>query len=362
MKKIALLELKGREANLGVSIFKMGLFLKYINYKIYEKKITQLLRREFRNSIFVAGAKHYEKIFDDFNNLNTVDDVLNAKELLKEMYFTKDISIDMKISILNALSSYINKNDEVFYTDVLKNIFLVKNIRNSLEIVWFAESAFYYINKSKPKENQKDIFWLKELEDKSVMIMQNHIEFFYHPKLSNPLRFLTNPLIQNNDFNSSYMYTFPILTNTDDEHKVTINMGYEDENPFIDMIFSLKDNTIFSLESLPLSSLLQTFFQIFTIYDDNFDTHKTYSYKIENNDINSQIETIQFKYLKRNGDYYMIFNGEKAYHFDVGETFAMFEKIFLFSTLYYYKSKNICLKDLSGLSNKNFFHLVGLKG
>jgi len=362
MKKIALLELKGREANLGASIFKMGLLLKYINYKISEKKITQLLRREFKNSIFVAGVKHYEKMFDDFTNLNTVDDVLNAKVFLKEMYFNEELSIDMQISILNALSSFIDKNDELFYIDVLKNIFLVKNIRNSLEIVWFAESAFYYINKVEPKANQKDIFWLKELEDKSVMIMQNHIEFFYHPKLSNPLRFLTNPLIQNNDFNSSYIYTFPILTNTDNEHKVTINMYYEDENPLIDMIFSLKDNTMFSLESLPLSSLLQTFFQIFTMYDNNFDTHKTYSYNIKNNDINSQIETIQFRYLKRNGDYYMIFNDEKAYHFDVGETFAMFEKIFLFSTLYFYKSKNICLKELSGLSNKNFFHLVGVKG
>ena len=362
MTKIVFLELKGREANLGAIIFKMGLLLKYINYKISEKKITQLLRREFKNSIFVAGAKHYEKMFDDFTNLHTVDDVLKAKEFLKEMYFNEELSIDMQISILNALSSNIGINDELFYADVIKDIFLVKNIRNSLEIVWFAESAFYYINKSKPKENKKDILWLKELEDQSVLIMQNHIEFFYHPKLSNPLRFLTNPIIQNNDFNSSYIYTFPILTNIDDEHKVTINMRYEDENPLINMIFSLKDNTMFSLESLPLSSLLQTFFQIFTIYDDNFDTHKTYTYKIENYDINSQIETIQFRYLKRNNDYYMIFNAEKAYHFDVGETFAMFEKIFLFSTLYFYKSKNICLKDLSGLSNKNFFHLVGVKG
>jgi len=362
MKKVALLDLKGRESSLGASIFKMGLLLKYINYKISEKKITQLLRREFKNSIFVAGAKHYEKMFDDFTNLNIVDDVLNAKEFLKEMYFNEELSIDMQISILNALSSNIGTNDELFYVDVIKDIFLVKNIRNSLDIIWFAESAFYYINKVEPKENQKDIFWLKELEDKSVMIMQNHIEFFYHPKLSNPLRFLTNPLIHNNDFNSSYIYTFPILINTDDEHKVTINMHYEDKNPLIDIIFTLKDNTIFSLESLPLSSLLQTFFKIFITYDTNFDAAKMYVYKIEDDDINSQIETIQFRYLKRNGDYYMIFNAEKAYHFDVGETFAMFEKIFLFSTLYFYKSKNICLKNLSGLSNKNFFYLVGLKG
>jgi len=359
--KVGLLDVKGRESSLGASIFKMGLLLKYINYKISEKKITLLLRREFKNSIFVAGAKHYEKMFDDFINLNTIDDVLNAKEFLKEMYFNEELSIDMQISILNALSSNISTNDELFYVDVIKDIFLVKNIRNSLDIIWFAESAFYYIKKVTPKENQKDFFWLKELEDKSVMIMQNHIEFFYHPKLSNPLRLLTNPLIQNNDFNSSYIYTFPILINTDDEHKVTINMHYEDENPLIDMIFILKDKTMFSLESLPLSSLLQTFFKIFTIYDDNFDTHKTYLYKIENNDINSKIETIQFRYLKRNGDYYMIFNGEKAYHFDVGETFGMFEKIFLFSTLYYYKSKNLCLKDLLGLANKDFLMLIGLK-
>ena len=69
----------------------MGLFFYDVNppnYKISEKKITQLLRREFKNSIFVAGAKHYEKMFDDFTNLNIVDDVLNAKEFLKEIYFS----------------------------------------------------------------------------------------------------------------------------------------------------------------------------------------------------------------------------------------------------------------------------------
>jgi len=359
--RITLLDLKGRESSLGASIFKMGLLLKYINYKISEKKITQLLRREFKNSIFVAGAKHYEKMFDDFTNLNIVDDVLNAKELLKEMYFNKEMSIDMKISILNALSSYIDKDDEFFYTDVLKDIFLVENIRNSLEIVWFAESAFYYINKSKAKDNQKDVFWLKELENKSVMIMQNHIEFFYHPKSSNPLRFLNNSLIKYNDLNTSYIYRFPILRNTDDEHHVIINMRYEDDRPLIDMIFVLKDKTIFSLESLPLLNLFQTFLKIFTTYDDKFDESKRYVYTIEDNEINSKIENIQFRYLKRDGDYYLIFNNEAKYHFDVGETFAMFEKIFLFSTLYFYKSKNICLKELSGLSNKNFLQLVGFK-
>jgi len=359
--KIALLELKGRESSLGVSIFKMGLLLKYINYKISEKKITQLLRREFKNSIFVTGAKYYEKMFDDFKNLNTVDDVLNAKELLKEMYFNKELSIDMQISILNALSSNISTNDALFYTDVIKDIFLVKNIRNSLDIIWFTESAFYYIKKVTPKENQKDFFWLKELEDKSVMIMQNHIEFFYNLKLIYTLRSLTNSLINHNNLNENYIYTFPILRNTDDEHHVIINMCYEDNIPCIDLIFMLEDKIMFSLESLPLSNLSQTFVKIFAMYDDKFDESKRYVYAIEDTEINSKIENIQFRYLKRDGDYYLIFNNEKKYHFDVGETFGMFEKIFLFSTLYYYKSKNLCLKNLSGLSNKDFLILIGLK-
>jgi len=191
--------------------------------------------------------------------------------------------------------------------------------------------------------------------------MQNNIEFFYHPNQSNALRFLSNSLIQNNDFNSNYIYTFPILINTDDKHKVTINMRYEDDNPLIDMIFILKDKTIFTLASLPLSSLLQTFFKVFTTYNDKYDARKTYTCKIEDNDINNKIENIQFRYLKRNDDYYLIFNGKKEYHFDVGETFSMLEKIFLFLTLYLHKSKNICLKELSGLSNKDFLMLTGLK-
>jgi len=361
INKVKILALKGREANLGVSIANMSSLLEYTKYKIYEKKITQLLRREFRNSIFVASAKLHERSFDDFKNLNTIDDALNAKELLKEIYFYKETSIAMKISILGTLSEYIERDDVTFYANTLKDIFLIEDISNILNIVWYSESAFYYLKKVEAKENKKDFFWIKELEDKSVMIMQNNIEFFYHPNQSNALRFLSNSLIQNNDFNSNYIYTFPILINTDDKHKVTINMRYEDDNPLIDMIFILKDKTIFTLASLPLSSLLQTFFKVFTTYNDKFDARKTYTCKIEDNDINNKIENIQFRYLKRNDDYYLIFNGKKEYHFDVGETFSMLEKIFLFLTLYLHKSKNICLKELSGLSNKDFLMLTGLK-
>ena len=359
--KIELLELKGKEANLGVRIFKISSLLAYTKYQIYEKKITQLLRKEFRNSMSIAVVKLDANKIDDFKNLNTIDDVLSAKELLKEIYFNKETSIAMKISILGALREYIEKGDVSFYTNTLKDIFLIEDISNILDIVWFAESAFYYIKKVEPKEkNQKDFFWIKELEDKSVIIMQNNIEFFYHPKLSNPLRFLTNSLIQNNDFNSNYIYTFPILINTNDEHNVTIDMRYEDDNSLIEMMFILKGKTIFTLESLPILNLLQTFLKIFAIYDDNFDRCKTYTYKIENDDINSQIETIQFRYLKREGDYYMIFNGEKEYHFDVGKIFSMFKKIFLFSTLYFYKNSNLCLHKLSGLSHREFLKICGM--
>jgi len=178
--KIILLELKGKKASLGASIFKMSFLLEYTKYKMYEKKITQLLRREFRNSIFVSSAKFHERSFDDFKNLNTIDDSLNAKELLKEIYFSKETSIAMKISILGTLGKYIERGDSTFYVDIVKDIFLIKDISNILNIIWYSESAFYYLEKVEPKENQKDFFWIKELEDKSVMIMQNNIEFFYH--------------------------------------------------------------------------------------------------------------------------------------------------------------------------------------
>jgi uncharacterized membrane protein (UPF0127 family) len=359
--KVKILALQGGEDNINVSIAKMSSLLEYTKYKIYEKKITQLLRREFKNSIFVSSVKLHERSFDFFKNLNTINDVLNAKELLKEIYFYKETSIAIKISILGTLSKYIEKDDIVFYTDTLKDIFLMEDISNILDIVWFAESAFYYIKKVEPKENQKDSFWIKELDDKSVMIIQNHIEFFYHPALSNSLRFLANPTIHNDDYNLSYIYTVPILINTDEEHKVTINMYYKDDNPLIDMIFILKDETIWTLESLPLANLMQTFLIIFNIYNDKFDARKTYIYKVEDDNINSKIEKIQFRYLRKNDDYYLIFNDKKEYRFDVGETFYMFEKIFLFSTYYFYKSNTVCLKELSGLSNKDFLKSIGLK-
>jgi len=359
--RIILLELKGRKTSLDASIFKISFLLEYTKYKIYEKQITQLLRRKFRNSIFVTSAKLNERIFDDFKNLNTIDDVLNAKELLKEIYFYKETSIAIKIAILGTLSKYIERGDVAFYTNILKDIFLIKDISNILNIVWYSESAFYYLKKVEPKENKKDFFWIKELEDKSVMIMQNNIEFFYQANFSNSLRFLSNSLIQDNDFNSNYIYTFPILLNTEDEHKVTINMHYEDDNPIIDIMFILENKNIFTFKSLALSNLFQIFFKIFTTYDNKFDTRKTYTCKIEDNQINNKIENIQFRYLKRNDEYYLIFNSIKEYHFDVGETFSMFKKIFLFSTLYFHKSKNICLKELSCLSNKDFLMLTGLK-
>ena len=145
--KITLLELKGRESSLGVSIFKVGLLLKYIKYKLYEKKITQVLRREFKNSIFVTDAKHYEKMFDEFKYINTIDDALSSKELLKDIYLQEDISDDIKIEILNALSYYIEDDDAIFYNTILKDIFTNSDISYILDTVWIVQSALYYIKK-----------------------------------------------------------------------------------------------------------------------------------------------------------------------------------------------------------------------
>jgi len=360
IEKNTLLELKGRKNHLGSSIFGISLLLEYTKYKIYEKNISKLLRKEFKNSIFVAGAQYNEKSFDDFKKLNTIEDVLNAKELLKEIYFYKETSSVIKIAILDALSKYIEKNDVAFYKDILNDIFLNKDISTILDIAWYSESAFYYLKKVEPKENKTDLFWIKELEDKSIMIMQNNIEFFYSSKLSNSLRMLNNFLIDEEDFNLNYIYTYPILRNSDEEYNLTINMRYENNKPMIDMVFLLSDRTILSWESLPLENLLKTFLKIFTMYDNRFNEKKAYTYNVEDNTINSKIANIKFKYLKRDGDYYLIFNNKMEYHFDIGEVFSMFEKIFLFSTLYFYKSKKICLKKLADLSYREFYMLIGL--
>jgi len=358
--KITLLELKGRESSLGVSIFKVGLLLKYIKYKLYEKKITQVLRREFKNSIFVTDAKHYEKMFDEFKYINTIDDALSSKELLKDIYLQEDISDDIKIEILNALSYYIEDDDAIFYNTILKDIFTNSDISYILDTVWIVQSALYYIKKIKPIDNQKDIFWLKELEDKSIMIMQNHIEFFYTPKSLNTLRFISNALPQK-VYQSSYTYIFPILRNIDDVVKADIKIYQNGNNNLVDILISIKDKIIFDFKALSIVKLFQVFVDIFYVYSDKYEMKKTYRYTINHNDINKQFKYIEFRYLKRDDDYYMVLNGEKGYQFDVSETFDMFKKIFLFVALYLNKKDNICIKELSCMSNRDFLMLIGVR-
>jgi len=122
----------------------------------------------------------------------------------------------------------------------------------------------------------------------------------------------------------------------------------------VDILFSLKDKTIFDFKALSIIKLFQVFVDIFHVYSDK--------YTINDNDINEEFKSIEFRYLKRDDEYYMIFDGVKEYQFDADETFGMLQKVFLFITLYLSKKENICIKELSGLTNRDFWMLIGLKG
>ena len=130
----------------------------------------------------------------------------------------------------------------------------------------------------------------------------------------------------------------------------------------VDILFSLKDKTIFDFKALSIIKLFQVFVDIFHVYSDKYNMKKTYKYTINDNDINEEFKSIEFRYLKRDDEYYMIFDGVKEYQFDADETFGMLQKVFLFITLYLSKKENICIKELSGLTNRDFWMLIGLKG
>jgi len=357
--QVELLALKGRKDNLGISIYQISFLLKYVKYKVYEKKINRLLRSKCKNSTEIAVVKTYEKYLNDFKNINTSDDILNAKQLLKEIYFSEDLDTALKVSILDTLHQYIEENDEEFYRQCFKNIFLYHDIQTILNIISFVEDALYYIQKWKVSEDKKDLFWLKELEDKSIVVMQGRFSFFNKSSSSSILRFIQEPLIDDLGLLSRYQYSFPLLLNHDDDIQTVITIP-NNEVAIINLSFILEDKEILTLKSLPLVNLIQTFFQIFTTYDNRFHDNKSYKYSIVDDIIKTQIESLNFKYLKRDSDYYLTFNNLKEYRFDVGETFSMFSKIFLFLTLYFKKSKNICLNKLTSLSNKDFFFITDL--
>jgi len=360
MNTIDLLTLKNRKNNLGVSIYLISFLLRYARYKLNEKEITRVLRRDFKNSLEVAIVKNYEKDFDNFKYINTINDVLNAKLLLKELYFLESTDFSLKTSILYAINEYIEESDEAFYLLCLKNLFEYDNINFILDIILCVESALYYIEKIKFRHEGKNFFWLKELEDKSIAIMHNRIKFFNHPNKIDILRLCKR------DFSSNYFglrlkykYVFPLLINNDSEIGVTVCFD-GDENPTIDMMFSFENTEIFLFSSMPLKNLMKIFFDIFITYENHFKDKKSYVYSIKDDLTNNQLKSLNFKYLKRNGDYYLTFNSLNKYHFDVGETFSMFHKLFLFSTLYFAKNKTICLKKLSGLSNSKFLFICDM--
>jgi hypothetical protein len=135
-----------------------------------------------------------EKYFKKFANIHTIEDVLKAKEILKEIYFSEDIDVIVKISILTTLSEFVTKEDMSFYIEVSQKAFNNENLRTILIILEHTQSAFYYIKQSQPFKKEKDIFWLKELQDKSIIVMKNRIELFYHLNGLNILRSSINLL------------------------------------------------------------------------------------------------------------------------------------------------------------------------
>lgn len=309
-----------------------------------------------------------KKSFTNWKNINGLDDLLQLKKMLQELY---SIEPDERIksAIVQTLSFFVAKEDKSFYRKVYKDIFKFKNIQAGLDTLL---SCYDALNNA--DDNSR--FWILKLPSGEFRLMKgrrciqnckySHLSIFKAMKQSNFLHFAQKYYIEVNQFplenNNGKLY-LEYIDATQDKHNLSIN------DLSIILKLGINDKFFIKEKEVKVITLIRSIMElqknyIEQIYGDNLSRYKTFSIFIT--DVtNQEIASLKSMWLKKYKEYgtEIISNIDGSYSgkLDTFELINIFQEFLLHLTIYIESKYGICIKDELKLSNKTFLEILGLK-
>jgi len=297
------------------------------------------------------------KYLSKWKNLNTLEDFIYLKELLKEMYFNSAIDNSLKSKIVNAISSFPTMDDYNFYHQILDDIFTYKDeevcmdiLVNSYFILKFIENNSFNIKiiQANPDRMAKIFYGSRCISDGNFGYMTPLKAVQYVKSLNKNFKFL-----------ESYNINQRVETIMDDNAKSILNYKLLEDNDNIGIHFEINGNSIFEISQVNIVGLLNDFFILIDAY---FDKNKNLA--LAQNKF--QIKEVKFdtKWKKKYDRYLtkIIKSRDNSMHIEIDtrDLLFIFSKMFAHLTFVYELKYSICLQNKTDISQKDYIKLITL--
>jgi hypothetical protein len=318
---------------------------------------------------YYEDMMHKQKSFEEWENINSLDDLHQLKNILKRVY-SEESNEQIKNAILQAIVCFVEKEDKDFYEKINENVFEFQDISAGLDILL---SCYEGINKAK----NDDHFWILELSSGESRLMRGQMcisnckhsctSIFKAIKANKYLHFAKKYYI-----NAKY---FPQEDKNCNLYLEYIDITKGKSNPSINDLsikLSLSANDKFFVQEKEVDVI--SFFKGMIEFQKNYaeqmhcdsaTKHKTFSTIINNENTNKEVFNFKSIWLKKYNAYATEIISDMDIgsidKFDTFELIELFKRFLLHLSIYIMSRYNICIKSELKLSNKNFLELVGLK-
>jgi len=337
------------------SLFKIAEFWSFSE----ENKELILQKKDFDGvDIYLDYIEYYtSKYLTKWKNLNTLEDFMYLKELLKEMYFNSAVDNALKSKIVNALGSFPTMDDYDFYNQILDDVFSYKDeevcmdiLVNSYLILEFIENNYFNIKiiQSNPDRMAKIFHGTRCISNGNLGYMTSLKAIQYIRNRNRNLKFL-----------ESYNINQQIETLMDDNAKSILNYKILENNENIGIHFKINDNSIFEIPQVNIVGLLNDFCILLDAY---FNKNKNLA--LAQNKF--QIKEVKFdtKWKKKYDRYLtkITENKDSSMHIEIDtrDLLFTFSKMFAHLTFVYELKYSICLQNKTDISKKDYIKLITL--
>jgi len=290
------------------------------------------------------------KYLSQWKNLNTLEDFIELKELLKEMYFDSLIDDLLKRDIINSISFFPTVDDYSFYIQILNDIFLSHEEEVGINIMLNCYAILRFI------ENNSFDLRIIEIPNKTTKVFHGNRciigeDYTYMTilKASKYIkeRNLTFTFLEQYNINCQVEILMDISAKATLTYKLIKNKKLE-----INLVVNAEK--IFEISQVNIIEIMHYFSEFLDAY---FKKNNLTKIKLETVDFHTKWSKRYDRYLTKMID---TLDKRTLLEIDTRDLLFLFSKMFLHLTLVYEFNYSICLQQETKISKKDYIRLITL--
>jgi len=305
---------------------------------------------------YIEQLEYYESEYlQEWENLNSLENFIELKELLKQNYFDDTLEPEIKYSIVNAISAFPTIEDMDFYDKVIYEVFKYNDIDIGTKLlvdcykaIRFLESNTFHLNILKVNDEKIKLFY-----GNSCIINCN---YSYSTYLKATSFFLKKEVAFNfvNKYHSKH--SIEMLENKDSEVILNYMLLNDLDNPKAILSLQINNDVVIKTLELNIYQFLKDFYS-FTI---NYFNKQNFFFLNINVKIKEEI-ILETTWEEENNKYITsLIVKEHVFKIDTRDVIFIFSSFLCYLTLIYELKYSLCLQKQSTLSEKDYMKLISL--